>query len=91
MTEITNHLRATWAATGLRGYCEAKEGAYESYDTAEYILSDYLTDLMHYAAREGIDFMRCMERAAGHYVEEQEQTTLHRAHCAPTPIAPRAA
>lgn len=75
MTEITSHHRATWAAAGLRGYCQAKEGAYEPYDTAEYILSDLLTDLMHYTAREVIDFMRCVERAAGHYAAEEGEET----------------
>lgn len=89
MTEITNRHRAAWAAAGLRGYCQAKEGAYEPYDTAEYILSDLLTDLMHYTAGEGIDFMRCVERAAGHHAaEEQEETASPPADNALAPIGP---
>jgi hypothetical protein len=67
---ITNAERAMWAETGLLEYATGKEGGEEFYDDAELVLSDFLTDLMHYAQRQGIDFIRCIDRAKGHYEEE---------------------
>jgi hypothetical protein len=67
---ITNAERAMWAETGLREYATGKEGGEECYDDAELVLSDFLTDLMHYAQRQGIDFMRCIDRAKSHYEQE---------------------
>ena len=67
---ITNAERAMWAETGLLEYAIGKEGGEEFYDDAELVLSDFLTDLMHYAQRQSIDFIRCIDRAKGHYEEE---------------------
>ena len=67
---ITNAERAMWAETGLLEYAIGKEGGEAFYDDAELVLSDFLTDLMHYAARQGIDFTRCMNRAERHYEGE---------------------
>lgn len=65
----TNADRAQWAAQGVRGYAVGKEGR-DDYDEAELILSDFLTDLMHYADREGINFSACLKRARSHHREE---------------------
>ena len=67
---ITNAERAMSAETGLLEYAFGKEGGEEFYDDAELVLSDFLTDLMHYAQRRGIDFVRCIERAKSHHEEE---------------------
>ena len=67
---ITNAQRAKWAEIGLLEYAIAKEGGEGSYDDAELVLSDFLTDSMHYAQRKGIDFTRCADRAKSHHEEE---------------------
>ena len=67
---ITNAERAMWAETGLLEYAIGKEGGEEFYADEELVLSDCLTDLMHYAQRERIDFTRCVDRARGHHEEE---------------------
>ena len=67
---ITNAQRAIWAEIGLLEYAIGKEGGEEFYDDAELVLSDFLTDLMHYAQRQGIDFTRCVDRAKSHHEEE---------------------
>ncbi len=67
---ITNAERAMWAETGLLEYAIGKEGGEEFYDDAELVLSDFLTDAMHYAQRQGIDFTRCLDRAKSHHEEE---------------------
>lgn len=47
--------RRTWAAQiALERYREAKNGSKAGKDEADF--RDLLTDLMHYAKREGIDF-----------------------------------
>jgi hypothetical protein len=38
-----------WAEIALLEYAIGKEGGEEFYDDAELVLSDFLTDLMHYA------------------------------------------
>ena len=70
---VTNAERADWAAQGLLGYAVGKEGGAELYDETELVLSDFLTDAMHFAEREGIDFITCVERAQGHYAEERHE------------------
>ena len=70
---ISNADRAMWAETGLLEYAISKEGGEEFYDDAELVLSDFLTDLMHYAQRQGIDFVRCIDRATSHHDEEVSQ------------------
>lgn len=67
---ITNADRATWAETALLEYAIGKEGGEELYDETSIVLTDMLTDLMHYAAREGIDFTRSLDQATGHYGQE---------------------
>jgi hypothetical protein len=67
---ITNAERAMWAETGLLEYAIGKEGGEEFYDDVELVLSDFLTDAMHYAQRQGIDFVRCIDRAKSHHEEE---------------------
>ena len=67
---ITNAQRAMWAEIVLLEYAIGKEGGEEYYDDPEIVLSDFLTDLMHYARREGIDFTRCIDRARGHHEAE---------------------
>lgn len=46
---ITNAQRSMWAEIALLEYAIGKEGGEEFYDDAELVLSDFLTDLMHYA------------------------------------------
>lgn len=67
---IANAQRAAWAETALLKYSIAKEGGEELYDIPESVLTDILADLMHYAARESIDFNRCLDQATGHYEAE---------------------
>lgn len=67
---ITNNQRAVWAAAGLLAYATGKEGGNDLYDEAELVLSDMLTDLMHFADRMDIDFRRCVARAESHHSEE---------------------
>lgn len=67
---ITNADRAMWAEIALLEYAIGKEGGEGFYDDAELVLSDFLTDLMHYAERHRIDFTRCIDRASRHYEEE---------------------
>lgn len=70
---ITNDQRAAWAGAGLLAYATGKEGGAELYDEADLVLSDFLTDLMHFAQRRGIDFHTCMDRATTHYHEERAE------------------
>lgn len=67
---ITNDERAAWAVHGLLAYATGKEGGDDLYDEAELVISDFLADLMHYAAREGIAFQACIDRASANYEEE---------------------
>ena len=67
---ITNAERAMWAETGLREYAIGKEGGEEFYDDAELVLSDFLTDLMHYAQQHGLDFTCCLDDAKSQYEAE---------------------
>jgi hypothetical protein len=67
---ITNAERAMWAEIGLLEYAIRKEGGDGFYDDAELVLSDFLTELMHYAQRRGIDFTCCIKRAEGHHEDE---------------------
>jgi hypothetical protein len=70
---ITNAQRAIWAKIGLLEYAIRKEGGEEFYDDEELVLSDFLTDLMHYAQEQRIDFTRCIDRAKSHYEQEKSE------------------
>jgi len=70
MTDITNEQRAAWAAQALLQYAISKEGGEELYDVAVFVLYDLLSDLRHYADREGIDFKACLDFAEMHYEAE---------------------
>ena len=68
MSDHTNADRQNLAARTLRYYAEAKGENPESCD-----LVDLLADLMHYAAREGIDFHGFLECAGHHFNTEQKE------------------
>lgn len=73
---ITNARRVRYAAHALLQYATGKEGGAELYDKAELVLSDLIADLMHYAAREGIDFRIALDRAKDHHDEEAREETV---------------
>ena len=67
---VTNADRAMWAECGLLEYAIGKEGGEDYYDAPEIVMSDLLTDLMHFAQQYDIDFSWCLKRARSHYKEE---------------------
>lgn len=74
---ITNTQRATWAQQSVWAYARLKDvgtsGPDQLYDTADLVLSDFLADVMHYAAQEQIDWPLCLERATVHYEAETRE------------------
>lgn len=65
--EEMNRKRAHWAWKAVEAF-KADTGQLD--EENETVLSDLLADLHHYADEHGIDFQRCLERAAFHYSEE---------------------
>lgn len=65
--------RAQRTKAALQTYRSEIDGAPWMTDDAEgasSLLSDILTDLMHYANADGLDFDDCLETARDHYEEE---------------------
>jgi len=71
----TNLDRAAWAEAAIRAFCTQvrHDKKPDLYDPLDLILSDLLTDMMHLADRETIDFAAVLDRATSHHREEKEE------------------
>lgn len=69
--DITNKQRTGWARHALTQYATAKEGGPDMYDDPETVLVDLLSDLLHYAGCETINFASCVSTAEIHYQAER--------------------
>lgn len=68
----TNIQRANRALAGITAYAEAG-GPEDVNEPVHYIVSDFLTDLMHLCRMNGLDFERLTERARGNHDAESEE------------------
>lgn len=66
---ITNFRRAERAAKLFDGYATGDFAGI--FDLTELVLADLLTDLMHFAEGQTLDFGRCLARAQGAYAAQQ--------------------
>ena len=63
----SNQQRAKWAKATVDAFREISDAGEEEEDL---VISDMLSDLMHYCHRKEIDFGVCVDRATGHFEEE---------------------
>jgi hypothetical protein len=67
----TNFQRAERAAKAFHGY--ATGDLADIYDLTSLVLADLLTDLMHFADRQTLDFERCLQHARTAHDEQAEE------------------
>lgn len=67
--------RALWARHGLLAYATGKEGGDDLYDEPGTVITDFLADLMHFAAQTGVDLRQCLIRADTHFDAERAPGT----------------
>lgn len=63
----SNQERARWAKATVDAFRKISDAGEEEEDL---VISDLLSDLMHYCHRKEIDFGVCVNRATGHFEEE---------------------
>lgn len=68
--EATNEMRAEWAQKAVDAFAIATGIQNEDPETQ---ISDLLADLMHLATSEGLDFRGLLDRARGHFEEEEAE------------------
>jgi hypothetical protein len=70
MTEITNEERGNRVITLLDAYTEIADGGDEGED---YVITDFIADLLHLARNQGHDPQRIMRNALMHFETETGQ------------------
>ena len=72
MDEPSNEQRAEWAYAAVEAFaCKTRQDSSgDLKHDLECVVSDLLCDLMHLSDRDGFDFDRAMNSAAGNYQEE---------------------
>ena len=73
----SNESRAARAENTLAFYVRKQLGETYNPDSKDENLVDLLTDLMHFATSDGIDFEASVRMAINHFQEEQNEGTNH--------------
>lgn len=69
MSDVTNDDRAEWAQAALEAF---RDACHMGEEEGEIVLQDLLTDLCHWADREGVDWPAALARGMSNYQEEKE-------------------
>jgi hypothetical protein len=67
----TNFQRAERAAKAFHDYATGDHA--DMFDLTSLVLADLLTDLMHFADRQALDFERCLQHARASHEEQAEE------------------
>jgi hypothetical protein len=68
---MTNFNRAERAARAFHDYATGDHA--DIFDLTSLVLADLLTDLMHFADRQTLDFERCLQHARATHDEQIEE------------------